>query len=97
MAKRRTKRDRVREEPTAYAGSVGAEEARTRLPELLELAHGGSSTVITRHGRPYAALVPLEDARRARGGGARIMRLKGTGAGCWDDPLTWTGRERDAW
>jgi prevent-host-death family protein len=38
----------------------GAEEARNRLPDLLEAAEKGQSTIITRHGRPVAALVPIE-------------------------------------
>jgi prevent-host-death family protein len=38
-----------------------AEEARNRLPDLLDAAEKGRSTVITRHGRPVAALVPFED------------------------------------
>jgi prevent-host-death family protein len=38
----------------------GAEEARNQLPDLLEAAEKGRSTIITRHGRPVAALVPME-------------------------------------
>src|SRR6266540_4262249 len=38
----------------------GAEEARNQLPDLLEAAEKGRSTIITRHGRPVAALVPIE-------------------------------------
>ena len=38
----------------------GAEEARNQLPDLLEAAEKGRSTVITRRGRPVAALVPIE-------------------------------------
>jgi prevent-host-death family protein len=40
--------------------SKGAEEARNQLPDLLEAAEKGLSTIITRHGRPVAALVPIE-------------------------------------
>ena len=39
----------------------GAEEARNQLPHLLEAAENGQSTVITKHGRPVAALVPIDD------------------------------------
>jgi prevent-host-death family protein len=42
----------------------GANEARSHLPELLEDAHQGSSTIITKRGRPYAALVRSHRARR---------------------------------
>jgi len=38
----------------------GAEEARNQLPDLLDGAEKGRSTIITRHGRPVAALVPIE-------------------------------------
>jgi prevent-host-death family protein len=38
----------------------GAEEARNQLPDLLDAAKQGRSTIITRHGRPVAALVPIE-------------------------------------
>ena len=39
----------------------GAEEARNQLPLLLEAAEDGRSTIITKHGRPVAALVPIDD------------------------------------
>jgi prevent-host-death family protein len=39
----------------------GAEEARNQLPHLLEAAADGRSTIITKHGRPIAALVPIDD------------------------------------
>ena len=38
----------------------GAEEARNQLPDLLAAAEQGRSTIITRHGRAVAALVPIE-------------------------------------
>jgi prevent-host-death family protein len=38
----------------------GAEEARNQLPHLIDAAEAGQSTIITRHGRPVAALVPIE-------------------------------------
>ena len=39
---------------------IGAEAARRRLPELLDRAHAGESSIIKKRGIPYAALVPLE-------------------------------------
>jgi prevent-host-death family protein len=36
-----------------------AEEARNQLPDLLQAAEKGRPTIITRHGRPVAALVPI--------------------------------------
>jgi prevent-host-death family protein len=38
----------------------GAEEARNQPPDLLDAAEKGRSTIITKHGRPVAALVPIE-------------------------------------
>ena len=38
--------------------SVGAYEAKTHLPQLLDRVEGGESIVITRHGKPVARLVP---------------------------------------
>jgi len=35
------------------------EEARNQLPDLLEVAELGRSAIITRDGRPVAALVPV--------------------------------------
>jgi prevent-host-death family protein len=50
--------------------TVGAYEAKTKLPALLERVNKGESFTITRHGIPIALLVkptesPLPDARRA--------------------------------
>jgi len=59
----------------------GAHDARAHLPELLERAHHGSTTVITKRGRPYAALVPIgtaDDAPRLS-----LTSMKGTGTGLW--------------
>jgi prevent-host-death family protein len=68
----------------------GAEEARNQLPELLDAAENGQSTIITRHGRPVAALVPLDVAEGlAHIHGATAARqqslipLEGSGRGLW--------------
>jgi prevent-host-death family protein len=74
----------------------GAKEARAHLPELLERAHHGTRTVITRYGRPYAALVPAEEARVRRR--VSVLALKGTGAGFWGKEPALTGAQlRDEW
>jgi prevent-host-death family protein len=60
----------------------GAEEARSQLPDLLAAAEKGRSTIITRHGRPVAALVPID----AYGSAVRqqpLLPLAGTGRGLW--------------
>ena len=75
----------------------GAEEARNQLPDLLEAAEKGRSTVITRHGRPVAALVPLKEYHQAGRQGA-LCGLKGSGRGLWGSNSERTVRElRDEW
>src|SRR3954466_4347534 len=37
---------------------VGAYEAKTHLPQLLDRVEGGETITITRHGKPVAKLVP---------------------------------------
>ncbi len=77
----------------------GAEEARNQLPELLAAAEKGRTTVITRYGRPIAAIVPIE---ALKGGGQRkpasLLSLRGSGRGMWGEDSTRTIRElRDEW
>ena len=45
--------------------SIGAYEAKTRLPALLDRVEKGETLVITRNGRPVARLVPVVEAARA--------------------------------
>ena len=45
---------------------IGAFEAKNRLSELLDAAENGEEVVITKHGRPVAKLVPVDDADRAK-------------------------------
>ena len=65
--------------------TLGVLEARKRFPELLDRAHGGEETLISRHGHPVAALVPLW--RRHRPQRQALIALKGSGRDCWPDPL----------
>jgi len=75
----------------------GAEEARNRLPDLLEAAEKGRSTIITRHGRPVAALVPL-DEYAATGRQQPLLPVEGSGRGLWGEDSTRSVRElRDEW
>ena len=60
----------------------GAEEARNQLPDLLEAAEKGRSTIITKHGRPVAALVPVSEYV-AGGRQQTLMSLEGSGRGLW--------------
>ena len=75
----------------------GSEEARTQLPTLLEAAERGESTIITRRGRPVAALVPM----KALGGAANqrsLVPLLGSGRGLWGTDSEKTLRSlRDEW
>ena len=75
----------------------GAEEARSQLPELLDAAERGRSTVITRYGRPVAVLVPI--AAYADGLTQQsLMPLRGTGRGLWGNNSRRTLRKlRDEW
>jgi prevent-host-death family protein len=43
---------------------IGAYEAKTHLPRLLDRVERGESLLITRHGRPVACLVPIEAQNR---------------------------------
>ena len=60
----------------------GVEEARGQLPDLLDQAQKGQTTVITRRGRSMAALVPLETYDSA-GGQHSLLALEGSGRGLW--------------
>jgi prevent-host-death family protein len=77
--------------------SYGTENARAHLPELLDLAHRGTATVITRHGKPYAMLAPIEQAISPKKT-ASLLSLKGSGAGLWgDEPSATVDKLRDEW
>ncbi|MDE2379592.1 type II toxin-antitoxin system Phd/YefM family antitoxin [Bradyrhizobium sp.] len=70
----------------------GAEEARNQLPDLLDAAEQGRSTIITRHGRPVAALVPI-DAYGAALRQQPLTPVEGSGRGLWGDNSTRTLRK----
>lgn len=75
----------------------GAEEARNQLPDLLQAAEQGRSTIITRHGRAVAALVPIE-AYDAAVRQEPLLPLAGSGSGLWGkDSLRTLRRLRDEW
>ena len=75
----------------------GVEEARSQLPALLAEAERGRSTIITRHGRSIAAIVPVELAA----GESRqksLIGLAGSGKGLWGkDSARTLRRLRDEW
>jgi len=66
--------------------SVTMVEAKTHLADWVRAAEGGKPVVITRHGKPVAALVAVEElerlrALRAAGPSAGLISV----AGGWDD------------
>lgn len=75
----------------------GAEDARNHLPDLLVAAEAGEATIITKRGRPVAALVPIE----AHGAAARqeaLLPMAGSGRGLWGrDSARAIRRLRDEW
>jgi prevent-host-death family protein len=82
--------------PTTKHTSRGAEEARQQLPAILAAAAAGHSTIITRHGRAVAAVVPT-DALRPRKS-VSLLTLAGTGRGMWGkDSARTIAKLRDEW
>lgn len=75
----------------------GAEEARNQLPDLLAAAEKGQATIITKHGRAVAALMPIG----AYGSALRqqpLTPVAGSGRGLWGKDSTRTLRKlRDEW
>lgn len=64
----------------------GLEQARARLPHIVSDVAAGSYTVITRHGKPCAAVVSIVDLERlqaARRPGRGVLALRGSGRGLW--------------
>lgn len=70
--------------------TVSVHEAKTHLSRLLERAHAGESVVISKNGKPYARLCPLEPPPRRRPG-----LLVGTVDDSFFDPLP--SDELEAW
>jgi len=44
--------------------SIQIGDAEAKFSALIDAAERGRPTIITRHGRPAAVVVPVEDARR---------------------------------
>lgn len=60
---------------------IGSEQARKKLPELLDKAKNGNRTMVTKHGKPYAVIVPVEQGIAAKP--VNILSLSGSGKGLW--------------
>lgn len=63
--------------------TMGLEQARNELPRVAEEAHGGQVRILTRRGRPVAAIVPVELALASRRASRALLELRGTGKGLW--------------
>ncbi|MDD2892731.1 MAG: type II toxin-antitoxin system Phd/YefM family antitoxin [Halothiobacillaceae bacterium] len=79
----------------------GIEQARAQLPRIVTEAHAGAYSVITKHGKPYAAVVPLQELEKlqaARKPRRDLLALRGTGKGLWGSDVGKTVTElRDEW
>lgn len=81
--------------------TYGLEQARAQLPHIAAEARAGRTSVITRHGEPIAAVVPVsllreQQAVRVRKGG--ILALRGTGRDLWPASAGRTVADlRDEW
>ncbi len=77
--------------------NYGIEQARMQLATITAKANAGVSSVITKHGKPYAAVVPiqyLQQHKRSSG----ILVLRGTGKGLWGkSPRKTIGALRGEW
>lgn len=73
----------------------GAEEARASLPELLDAAEEGRTTIISRRGKAVGAIVPARGVIRRK---PFPDDLVGSGRGCWGEDSTQTiDAMRDEW
>jgi len=63
--------------------TIGAEEARRLFPSLVEGASRGKTTIITKHGKPFAAVVPVAEARSGKRAGEGFLALRGSGKGLY--------------
>jgi len=67
--------------------SIGLEQARANLPALAAQAHAGKTSVISRYGKPYAAIVPVAVALAQRGK-PLLLGLRGSGKQLWGRSAT---------
>ncbi len=76
---------------------ISLEEAQRKLPSLLDRAHRGQVTVITKRGVPYAAIAPVTDVVK-RISGIRIQELRGSGKDLWrEDTVAQVNEMRGEW
>jgi prevent-host-death family protein len=79
----------------------GLEQARIQLPQIVSEAHAGAYSVITKHGKPYAAVVPLQELEKLQASNRpphSLLALRGTGKGLWGRNVGQTmAALRDEW
>ena len=77
--------------------TVGLEEGRNTLPQLAARAHMGQPSLLTRHGKPYAAIVS-PDALAKGHPQPSFLSLRGSGKGLWGKvPARAVAALRDEW
>jgi prevent-host-death family protein len=77
---------------------IGAEAARKHLPDILDRAAKGETTVVTRRGRPVAVVAPIDGAAASSVRGPSLLSLRGSGKGLWGrDPAATIARGRKEW
>lgn len=68
------------------ATPYGLEQARAQLPHIASEAVAGYSSVITRHGKPVAVVVPVAQWQAAQAQRhPNFMALRGSGRGLWPE------------
>lgn len=81
--------------------TYGLEQARAQLPHIAAEARAGHTSVITRHGEPMAAIVPMSFLQSQQAGRIRksgILTLRGTGRHIWSQGAGQAvGNLRDEW
>ena len=78
--------------------TMGAEEARKMFPSLVESASRGKTTIITKHGKPFAAVVPVAQVRASKRPGENFLGLRGTGKGMYgNDVARYIDELRNEW
>jgi prevent-host-death family protein len=78
--------------------ATGAEAARKHLPDILDRAAKGETTVVTRRGRPVAAVVPIDSTTSQGVRGPSLLSLRGSGKGLWGrDPAAVIANGRRTW
>ena len=75
---------------------VGAEEARQKLPQLIDRAErDGTVTIVSKRGVPSAAIVPISHVSVTAM--PRFTALRGSAGGCYGDVSEYIDELRREW